>query len=194
MKHAVIAAHPNAKSFTLAVAHAYCDAAKAKGHEPRLHDLYAMDFDPRLKAHEIPGTPGFAPASDVKRERELLQDAKVFAFVYPFWINAPPAILKGYIDRVFGMGFAYAPGGDGNAPLLTGRKMISFTSSGAPTEWVRSSGAWDAEVKIFDQHVAALSGLMVLDHIHFGGIVPGIRADVVARHIESVHAAVAKYF
>lgn len=194
MKHAAIAAHPNPRSFTLTIAHAYCDAVKAKGHEPLLRDLYAMDFDPRLKAGEIPGTPGFAPADDVRAERERLKDVRVFAFVYPFWINAPPAILKGYIDRVFGMGFAYGPGGDGTAPLLTGRKTISFTSSGAPTGWVHESGAWDAEVKIFDRHVAALSGLEILDHIHFGGIVPGIRADVVERHIERVRAAVAKHF
>ena len=194
MKHAVIVAHPDPKSFTLSVAHAYCEAVKAKGHEPLLRDLYAMEFDPRLKASEIPGHTGFAPADDIVAERALLKDASVFAFVYPFWVNAPPAMLKGYIDRVFGLGFAYGPQGSANQPLLTGRKMISFTSSGAPTEWVEETGAWDAERAIFDKHLARLSGLDVLDHIHFGGIVPGIRADVVERHLESVRTAVTKHF
>lgn len=194
MKHAVIVAHPNPESFTLSVARTYCEAVTAKGHEPLLRDLYAMDFDPRLKADEIAGSKAFAPAEDVKAERERLKDVDVFAFIYPFWINAPPAILKGYIDRIFGMGFAYAPGKEGNKPQLAGRKMISFTSSGAPTEWVHRTGAWDAERTLFDQHIAALSGLSILDHVHFGGIVPGIRADVVERHFASVRATVAKYF
>ena len=194
MKHAVILAHPNPKSFNHGVAEAYCAAVKARGHEPLLRDLYATGFDPRLKAAEIPGSHGFKPEADVVAERALLKDAGVFAFVYPFWINAPPAILKGYIERVFGMGFAYGPGGDGNTGLLACRHMISFTSSGAPTQWVHQSGAWDAEVKIFDGHVSALTGLHIVDHIHFGGIVPGIRADVVERHFGEVRAAVAKYF
>lgn len=194
MKHAVIVAHPDPESFTLSVARTYCEAVTAKGHEALLRDLYAMNFEPRLKASEIPGHKGFAPADDAVAERALLKEARVFAFVYPFWINAPPAILKGYVDRVFGLGFAYGPKGSANQPLLTGRKMISFTSSGAPTEWVKKTGAWDAERAVFDQHLAALSGLEVLDHIHSGGIVPGIRADVVERHLERVRAAVTKYF
>jgi len=194
MKHAVIVAHPDPDSFTLSVAQAYCEAVTAKGHEALLRDLYAMDFDPRLKASEIPGHRGFGPADDVKAERTSLKDARVFAFVYPFWINAAPAILKGYIDRVFGLGFAYGPQGSASQPLLTGRKMISFTSSGAPTEWVEKTGAGEAERTLFDRHISAVSGLEILDHIHFGGIVPGIRADVVERHLERVRAAVAKYF
>lgn len=194
MKHAVIVAHPNPQSFTHSVARAYCEAVAARGHDVLLRDLYAMDFDPRLKASEIAGTPGFAPADDVKAERAGLTDADVFCFVYPFWVNAAPAILKGYIDRVFGISFAYGPDGDGNQPLLGGRKMISFTSSGAPTEWVHKTGAWHAEVTLFDNHVATLSGLQVLDHVHFGNVVPGMRADVAESHFAEVRATVAKYF
>lgn len=194
MKHAVIAAHPDPESFTLSVARTYCEAATAKGHTASLRDLYTMGFDPLLKTSEIAGRKGFAPAEDVKAERAALADADVFVFVYPFWINAPPAILKGYIERVFGLGFAYGPNGDGNQPLLTGKKMLSFTASGAPTEWVHQSGAWDAERALFDTYLASLSGLTLVDHIHFGSIVPGIRADAVERHFETVRATFAKYF
>ncbi len=194
MKHAVIAAHPDPGSFTLSVARLYCETVTARGQEAALHDLYAMAFDPLLRADEIPGHAGFAPRDDVRTERAALKDADVFVFVYPFWINAAPAILKGYLDRVFGLGFAYGPKGSADQPLLTGKKMLSFTSSGAPTQWVESSGAGAAERLLFDRHLAALSGLQVRDHIHFGGIVPGIRADVVERHFETVRKTVEKYF
>ncbi len=67
MKHAVIVAHPNPDSFTLAVARTYCEAVTAKGHEPLLRDLYAMDFDPRLKASEIPRPHGLRAGRRCRR-------------------------------------------------------------------------------------------------------------------------------
>src|SRR4249920_388786 len=113
MKHAVIVAHPKVQSFTMSVANAYCEAAAGKGHDVLLRDLYRMNFAPCLGAEEIPVPGGFAPGGDVLQERNLLADVNVFTFVYPFWMNAQPAMLKGYIDRVFGMGFAYGRAGGG---------------------------------------------------------------------------------
>jgi len=194
MLHALIAAHPNQNSFTLSMARAYGTAAEMRGHKVVLRDLYRMGFEPRMAADEIPWTPSSAPHDDVKAERETLKDAGVFVLFYPLWLNAPPAIMKGYLERVFGLGFAYGRGGAGNEPLLKGRKLISFSASGAPAEWVKSTGAFDAMRKLFDEHVAGVCGLTVLDHIHFGGIVPNIRKDVVDAHLEAVRATVAKYF
>jgi len=181
MKHAVIVAHPDRDSFTLTMARAYCEAAEAKGDEPILRDLYRMGFDPRLGAGEIPRPGGFAPAQDVRAEREVVGDAAIFAFFYPLWFNAPPAILKGYLDRIFTMGFGYGPvQGGGNQPLLGGRRMISFSSSGAPHEWLEDTGAWTA-IRTLDGHLARVCGLGVVDHLHFGGIVPGIVPEAVER-------------
>ena len=57
-------------------------------------------------------------------ERGVLAEADVFAFVYPLWFNAQPAILKGYVDRVFSLGFGFAPGAGGTEPLLAGLGMF----------------------------------------------------------------------
>ena len=105
MRHAVIVAHPRRRSVTCAIAQAYAEAARALGHEVVERDLYRLGFDPCLKAEEIPDAEPPRFGEDVRREREALKDADVFAFVYPLWFNAPPAILKGYVDRVFSMGF-----------------------------------------------------------------------------------------
>lgn len=194
MKHAIIAAHPLAKSFTMAVANAYCEAVRGRGQDADLRDLYRMNFAPTLDADELPKPGGFAPGPDVVEERRRLARTGVFAFVYPFWMNAQPAMMKGYVDRVFGLGFAYGSSGGGNVPLLKGRKMISFTSSGAPMEWVVDSGAWDAARRLIDRHFADVCGLEMVDHVHFGGIVPGIRGDAVERYLDDVRAAVARHF
>ncbi len=194
MQHALIVAHPNPGSFVASLAMAYGEAVEGLGQKTIMRDLYGMSFDPCLKADELPTAAGFAPRADVAGERVLLRDADVFALFYPFWLNSPPAMLKGYLERVFGMGFGYSKGSGGNEPLLRGRKLISFTASGAPAEWVKKTGALEAVRALFDDHVAAICGLQVIEHLHFGGIVPGIRGDVVMRHQQSVRDLAARQF
>jgi NAD(P)H dehydrogenase (quinone) len=92
-----------------------------------------------------------------------------------------------------GFGFGAIQGG-GNTPLLKGRKMISFTSTGSPIEWVKQEGAWSAIRKLFDTHIAEVCGLTVLDHVHFGGIAPGIRPDAVADRMATVRETALRFF
>lgn len=181
MTHAIIVAHPGKESFTAHMADAYRGAVCAKGDLVVLRDLYGIGFNPCLGECEIPWSPQFAVPRDVADERDLLKDASVFVFFYPLWLNAPPAILKGYLERIFGLGFAYKRGRGGNEALLTGKRLLSVTSSGAPTDWVTKTGAWQALRTLFDTHFASVCGLDVVDHIHFGGVVPGVRSDFVEK-------------
>ena len=193
MKHAIIVAHPKHSSFTMAAAGAYRDAVLQRGYEVAFRDLYSAKFNPCLHEDEIPWASDFATHLDIAEERRALEGTDVFAFFYPLWLNTPPAMLKGYLERVFGLGFAYSRGKGGNEPLLRNRKLISFSSSGAPTDWVIQSGAWAAVRTLFDTHFAAVCGLDVVDHVHFGGMVPSIRADAVAKHLETVRQKAAMF-
>lgn len=193
MKHAVIFAHPKAQSFTASVAEAYRQAATGLGHSVLIRDLYRMGFDPCLKEAELPFTEEFRPGADVAAERAALAEVQVFALVYPFWLNTPPAMLKGYLERVFGFGFAYGKAGR-SQPLLQGRSLITFSSSGAPLHWVRETGSFAAEGRLFDSYFADVCGLKFLEHVHFGGIVPIIRKDAVSERLAQVDAAVKKHF
>lgn len=170
MKHAIVLAHPKPKSFCGSIARTSAAALRALGHEVIVRDLYKMDFDPRLRAEEIPVHTGFAPAADIVAERKHLAEVDSFIFVYPFWFNAPPAILKGYVDRVFGMGFGYGPGSGGTRGMLDGKTLMTLSTSGAPEEWVESTGALQALMTGFDLHVAAVTGLKVAGHVHLGGV------------------------
>ena len=106
-KHAVIFCHPRRNSFTGAVADAYRAAIEEIGHEVCLRDLYRMGFDPVLKDEERPGEPGFHLHADVAEELRILSGARVFVLIYPIWFGTPPAMLKGYVERVFGSGFSH---------------------------------------------------------------------------------------
>jgi NAD(P)H dehydrogenase (quinone) len=194
MKHAVIVAHPSLESFNMAVAEAYAGAVRANGHDALVRDLYRMNFSPCLSADELPGVGSSGPRADALAERAMLRDVEVFAFVYPLWFNAPPAILKGYIDRVFGLGFGYEPGGTGTKPLLGGRRMISFSSSGAPLHWLVNTGAFEANRRLSDEHLSLMCGFNFLEHVHFGGILPGLRLDVVTQKLDIVRSTVVKHF
>jgi NAD(P)H dehydrogenase (quinone) len=192
MKHAVILAHPAAKSLNAAIAESYAEAVRKAGDEVVVRDLYAMGFDPCLKAEEIPGPGEPRFGRDVVDERARLADVDVFAFVYPLWFNAPPAILKGYVDRVFGMGFGFKPGFGGTEPALRGRRMISFTTSGAPDFWVKETGALETLSRLFDAHLAGVCGLEVADHLHFGGMVSDIGREAVEDVLSRVRDAAAR--
>jgi len=190
MKTAVILAHPNPQSFCAAIARTCLETLKTSGAEVVLRDLYAMDFDPRLKAAELPTLQGWTMAADVIAERELLAGVDSFVFVYPFWFNAPPAILKGYADRVLSMGFGYQPGPHGGDPLLAGKTLMTFSTSGAPEHWIDSTGALNALMRVFDLHLAAVTGLRVLGHEHLGGIVAPMRQDAADDLLQRVSASI----
>lgn len=194
MKHAVIFAHPKPDSFTASVTSAYIQACKDAGHELVIRDLYRIGFDPCLKATELPFEEAFRPGSDVAAERLLLQDCEVFAFFYPLWLNAPPAMIKGYLERVFGFGFAYGAGGRSYSPLLSGRKLISFSSSGAPADWLEQTGSLPALRTLFDQYFAELCGMTVIDHIHVGNVTPGASSYFVQARLDDVRKTVNIHF
>lgn len=194
MKHAVILAHPSRDSLNAAIARTYRETVEQLGHEVIERDLYAMRFDPCLKAAEIPGPDAPVFGDDVIQERGLLADVDVFAFVYPLWFNAPPAILKGYVDRVFSLGFGFKPQFGGSAPALIGRKLITFSTSGAPDAWVRDTGAISTLMRLFDSHLGGVCGLTVVDHVNFGGMVSGITPEAFDEVIAGVRQASERRF
>ncbi len=192
MRHALIIAHPNEHSFAMTMAETYAQAVEALGHTCFRRDLYRMGFDPCLKSRELPFSEGWRPEPDVAEERSQLKDADVFALFYPMWLNSPPAILKGYLERVFGFGFAYGSGGQ--QPLLLGRRLISFSSSGSPLVWLQETGLFDANRRLFDQAFSQVCGLALLDHVHFGGVTPGASADFIAARRADIRTAVTRHF
>jgi NAD(P)H dehydrogenase (quinone) len=81
-----------------------------------------------------------------------------------------------------------------NERLLLGRLMISFSSSGAPAEWLRTEGGWAALQNLFDQHVADVCGLTLLDHRHFGRVLNSTPASRIEAHLREVKRTVERHF
>lgn len=195
MKHAVILAHPRPRSFTRLLAETYAAAVRDRGQQAELVDLYAIGFDPRLQAEEIASGGPATPAADVQAERARLKEADVFCLVYPIWFGGPPAILKGYVERVFTAGFGYRSiKSGGTDPLLKGRKLLSLTASGSENTWLVESGGWEAVRKSFDHRIAGATGLEVLDHVNFGGVDADMDPARVQEAVDGVRALVDELF
>ena len=101
----IILGHPDPGSFNHALALAVRDDLQKAGHEVVFHDLYAEQFDPVLPAGEIPEEGDVAPP--VRAHCDALCAADGIVIVHPNWWGQPPAILKGWIDRVLRPGVAY---------------------------------------------------------------------------------------
>jgi putative NADPH-quinone reductase len=112
MKILMILAHPKPGSFNHAIAAKASTVLKENGHAVNLHDLYAEGFDPILPAAEIPAAAEL-PSQIAAHCREIAQ-AEGIVVIHPNWWGQPPAILKGWIDRVLRAGVAYRFGEDDN--------------------------------------------------------------------------------
>ncbi len=103
----IVYAHPRAQCYTRAVATALAHGAEAAGHSHELADLYREGFDPCLREPDYAQFQGLAMPEDIRREQARVERADGLGFVFPIWWWSFPAILKGWIDRVFSEGWAY---------------------------------------------------------------------------------------
>jgi len=115
MKILVLLGHPQPGSFNHSLAETVVATLERGGHDVVFHDLHAEGFDPVMTAGEIPADAPLEP--EIARHCEELAAAEGIVVVHPNWWGQPPAILKGWIDRVVRPGVAYrfleGDGGEG---------------------------------------------------------------------------------
>jgi len=190
MQHLVIICHPKRRSFIQLLASTYVASLKSQGHTVTVRDLYRARFDPVLGEGELVGAEKRRVPAAIQREQRHLADAGAIALFFPLWWAFMPAMMKGYIDRVLTPGFAYDIDVDGMVPLLSGKKALIFTSSGADMAYLRRSKQWQAMRQLEKNHILSLCGIELLDHVHFPSITPDLSERMVARHLERVRRAV----
>jgi putative NADPH-quinone reductase len=128
----VVVSHPDDASFNHAIARNSAAALEALGFTVHLCDLYADDFDPVITKGEVRGQP--TEDELTKQYIGLLESAEVLVVVHPNCWGAPPAMMKGWMDRVFAEGSAYAfekstDQGDAAKGLLRTKTAIVFNTS-----------------------------------------------------------------
>lgn len=171
MNHLIVFAHPHAESFNHAILNAAVEALQSNGHEVSVRDLNQLRFNPVLTTEDTAALrEGNIPA-DIKTEQEFLAKADVVTFIYPIWWTGLPAILKGYVDRVFSYGFAYQYNAEGGIDkLLAGKKGLLVNTYGTPGEIYESIGMNASLKQTSGGGIFEFSGIEVVDHLLFGGV------------------------
>lgn len=160
MKVLVVFAHPEPQSLSASLRDVAIAELEAAGHEVRLSDLYAMGWKSQIDREDFPAlAPGerLVPVAaskaayaggtltaDVIAEIDKLLWADALILQFPLWWFTMPAILKGWVDRVFAYGFAYGVGehsdrrwGDryGEGRMAGKRAMLVVTAGGWQTHY-----------------------------------------------------------
>lgn len=136
MSHTLLVhAHPRPDSLTAQVAALVHDRLTDAGGTVDVLDLYAEEFDPVMRRADEPDwenrEKAYTPEVHAHMDRVLAADDIVV--VFPVWWMAPPAVVKGWIDRVWNYGFAYGR----SKPRLAGKRMV----------WLALMGHSEAEIE-----------------------------------------------
>lgn len=153
----LVHAHPEADSLTRQLVDVASQTLQAQGHSVTCSDLYAMQWKAVFDEHDFPqridarrlsfiAESGHAYATgqqtpDVIAEQQKLLAADAVILLFPLWWYGMPAILKGWVDRVFAYGFAYGYRGEGNryrygdGQLKGKRAMLSVMVGGQAADY-----------------------------------------------------------
>ncbi len=145
----IIHAHPNPNSFNAALRDVAVRTLSRSGHSILLSDLYTMRFNPVLSARELQGD-----LSEIQPEIDKVRRADLLLFQFPDWWYGMPAIMKGWIDRVFAFGFAYDDEHSFENGLLRGKKAMLSLTVGAREDYFQQAPQRDL--------------MRVLEPIHYG--------------------------
>ncbi|MGC8658307.1 MAG: NAD(P)H-dependent oxidoreductase [Desulfomonilaceae bacterium] len=179
MNMLVILGHPDPNSFNHAIASTVCETSRGNGHHVLFHDLYAEGFDPVLTREEIPEEGLFS--GNIQHHCEQLRSSDGIVIVHPNWWGQPPAILKGWVDRVIRPGIAYrfedGDTGDGvPVGLLKAKAALVLNTSNTPDN--REHCAFGDPLELIWKHcIFGLCGVHTFHRRMFNVIITSIHAQ-----------------
>jgi NAD(P)H dehydrogenase (quinone) len=181
MKILIVYAHPEPQSINGAMCRAAIEQLEADGHQVKVTDLYAMQFNPvsgrhnftsvynpdylKLQLEEVHATANNGFTADINTEQEKVEWCDLMIWQFPLWWFSIPAILKGWVDRVFAMGRFYKTGHFYETGLFGNKKaLLSLTTGGAADAYVKNgfNGDLNSMLKPIHRGIFAFTGFKVL--------------------------------
>ncbi len=185
MKHLILYAHPNPKSFNHAVLERVEANLKRDRKEYVVRDFYSLGFKPALEGADFVAMGQGRPRPDVAEEQRHIASADRIIVIHPIWWFGMPAILKGYIDRVLVSGFAYKYTDKGPVGLLTGKRVVILNTTGGSQEDYEKHGFRSAIVQAVDVGVYGFCGITVEEHKFMYGV-PSVGQEARTAMLEEI--------
>ncbi|WP_211747401.1 NAD(P)H-dependent oxidoreductase [Paenibacillus sp. Marseille-Q4541] len=172
MKHLVILAHPVKDSFNRQICEVVEQALSQEGDTVTVRDLYELNFSPTLTGKEMEACyAGELPGEDVQEEQKWVTAADTITMIYPIWWAGLPAIMKGYIDRVFSYGYAYAYSEDGDIiRMLQGKQSLVINTHGSEGSYYDQIGMSSALKLTTQKGILEFVGIQPADHLLLGSM------------------------
>lgn len=195
MKHLIIYAHPGEDSYNRAVLETVVDTLTKKGHNVEVHDLYKQKFDPLLTTADLIAYRQGNLAPEVAAEQKAVAEADSLTFLFPVWWAGAPAILKGWLDRVFSFGFAYGVNSDGSIRrLLEGKKGAVVVTQGTPKAIYEQTGMAHSMAQVLDDGVFEFTGMEPTLHLVAGSVNGGEPRESLQNNLNQIATAFALAF
>jgi NAD(P)H dehydrogenase (quinone) len=170
MKYLIIYSHPNTASFNHAIMETISEELIKSNKDFEVRDLYKIHFNPVLSAEDLAAIQNGAVPHDIKTEQDYIRSADTLIFISPIWWSSMPAMLKGYIDRVFSLKFAYDIPADGVIGLLKGKRVFIVSTTGAAKEDYDKMGAFQIMNQSMDMAIFQFCGMEVIGHKYFSSV------------------------
>ena len=161
----IIYTYPNHQSFNSAILKVV-QQNLSKDHTVKILDLYEDQFDPVLLFDDMHKRRDLSTVPDMEKYRNLITWADHIIFIYPIWWSGMPAMLKGFIDRVFTAGFAYSYGKSGLIGHLQGKSAWIITTHNTPaflTPFIQDYG------KVLKNQILKSCGIKPVKHTQLTG-------------------------
>ncbi len=141
LKALLVSAHPCADSYTHALSAAAARGLATGGHDVTHLDLYEAGFATAMSEAEHDAYRAQDPPTDpmVREHGELARTADALVFVYPTWWSGPPAILKGWLERVLvpGVAFTFDDRGKVKPGLTNIHRIVGVSTYGSPWSYIK---------------------------------------------------------
>lgn len=192
MNTLVIYTHPNHNSLNHALLTAVEAALKAKVATYRIIDLYKENFNPVLVYNEDFRRRDMHKDPEMAKYREALLWADRIVMIYPIFWGRPPAMLLGFVDRLFASNFAYRDSG-GLLPegLLKGKEVVVVSTMKGPTHYMRLLFR-NAHQILMRRALFNFVGIKKVKFFEFGGLEGSTPKE--AKNRQRAFKTVGKYF
>lgn len=157
MKVLIVYAHPEPSSFNGSMKDLAVKVLTSQGHDVQVSDLYAIGWNPETGPHDFTGGRSDPDrlsiareqthamehgtiAPEIKAEQDKLLQADFLILQFPIWWFGPPAILKGWFDRVFARGFAYHTGRKYDTGIFKNKLAMVATTTGTSAQTYAPDG------------------------------------------------------
>lgn len=167
MRHLIIYAHPNSESLNGKFKNDLAAYLLQQGNEVIVRDLYELNFNPVLSLQDMAGQRKGEVSDDVRLEQDFISWAEHITFIHPIWWTGMPAIMKGYIDRVFSYGFAYRYDQGIQKGLLAGKQAVIINTHGKSHQEYHEIGMDKALRLTSDKGIYSYCGFEINQHFFF---------------------------